>query len=118
MSRKTWLSLAVIAAIGWTGAGLLALTFASYVGWIGIFILGLIVLLITVSADLNADHPAHLPSAHLTAELHRRTTEGTREERLSRFADRIERNRGLYVARTFGIALALLGLGMFMRHQV
>lgn len=118
MTLRSWLILAAIAVIGWVAAGLIALTFVAHVGWIGIFIIGLIVLLAGVSVDLNADHPAHLPSAHLMARQYERLTGGSHDERLTRFAERLERNRLLYLLRTFGIAMVMLGLGMLLLRQL
>jgi hypothetical protein len=40
------------------------------------------------------------------------------QDRLARWAERIERNRLLYIARTIGIATILMGLNMFILHQL
>jgi len=47
-----------------------------------------------------------------------RTFEGTAEERLAKWAQRVEHNKWLYVARTVGIAAILIGLNMFIMHQL
>jgi len=44
--------------------------------------------------------------------------EGRPEDRLARWAERVERHRLLYIARTVGIALLVVGLNMFVRHQL
>jgi hypothetical protein len=46
------------------------------------------------------------------------TFESTTQDRLARWAERIERNRLLYIARTIGIATILMGLNMFILHQL
>jgi hypothetical protein len=46
------------------------------------------------------------------------TFEGTKEERFAKWAERVERNRLLYIARTIGIATTLIGLNMFIVHQL
>ena len=53
--------------------------------------------------------------------LHRqyaRSFEGTAEERLAKWAQRVEHNKRLYIARTVGIATILIGLNMFILHQL
>lgn len=116
MTLRAWIILAVIAAAGWTAAGLVALVFVAHVGWVGLLVIGLIVLLASIAVDLNADHPAHLPSAHLMARQYEKMLEGRPEERAARFAERLERRRLLYLVRTFAIALVLLGGGMTLLH--
>lgn len=118
MPNRTWTTLACIAIIGWVAAGVVALAFVAYVGWIGILILGLFVLLTSVSYDLNKDHPGHLPSAHLMAQQYENLLERSPVAKQQRFARRLARNRLLYLIHTVGIALVLLGLGMTLLHQI
>jgi hypothetical protein len=40
------------------------------------------------------------------------------EQRFARWAARVERNKWLYIARTIGIAAILIGLNMFIAHQL
>ena len=53
-------------------------------------------------------------SVALLRRQYERTFEGTKEDRL----ERVERNRLLYIARTIGIATVLIGLNMFIVHQL
>ena len=47
-----------IAITGWAIAGLMALALVSRVGWLGVLILGLAVLMVALRAELDADSPA------------------------------------------------------------
>jgi len=44
--------------------------------------------------------------------------DGTMEHRLARWVERVERNKWLYITRTIGIATMLIGLNMFIVHQL
>jgi hypothetical protein len=43
--------------------------------------------------------------------------EGRAEERLAKWAERVERNK-CYIARSIGIAAILIGLNIFIVHQL
>lgn len=118
MDPRHWLALAVIAAAGWTAAGLLALILVAHVGWAGIALIGLAVLLVASRQEMTEDSPAPLPTAHMLARQYEEMLECVPEARLARLALRAERHRLLYIARTFGGALVLLGGGMFLLHQI
>ncbi|WP_341705370.1 hypothetical protein [Ferrovibrio sp.] len=115
MRWRDWIVLAVIAAAGWSIAGLVALTLLSRVDWPGLALIGLLVLLVASRMEMTEDAPSHLPAPHLLA----RQTETPRdpEARLARLAERMARHRALYVARTFGLALVMLGGGMTLLHM-
>ena len=112
MRRSSWYALLLVAIVGWGIAGLIAFILVSLVGWLGILIIGLIICLVAVRAELDADAPAM--SVALLRRQYERTFEGTKEDRL----ERVERNRLLYIARTIGIATVLIGLNMFIVHQL
>lgn len=116
MRRSSWYALLLVAVIGCGIAGLIALTLVAMVGWLGVLIVGLIICLVAVRAELDADAPA--VSVALLRRQYEQTFEGTKEERLAKWAERVERNRLLYIARTIGIATILIGLNMFIVHQL
>ncbi len=116
MRRSAWYALALVAVVGSSLGGLIALTLVSRIGWLGVLMVGLAILMISVLAELDADAP--VASVALLRRHYDLTFEGTAEGRLARFAERLERNRSLYITRTIGIALVLLGLNMFIRHQL
>ena len=84
--------------------------------WFGILIFGLIICLAAVRGELAADSPAM--SVALLRRQYEQTFESTTQERLARWAERVERNRLLYIARTIGIATILIGPNMFILHQL
>jgi hypothetical protein len=115
MARSAWYALLFVTVAGWCLAGLMALVLVSRIGWLGILILGMVVLMIALRVELDADSPAM--SVALLRRQQEQRFEGTAESRLATFAERLERNRWLYIVRTIGIALSLLGLTMFSLHQ-
>jgi hypothetical protein len=46
------------------------------------------------------------------------SSERTAEERLASWAQWVEHNKWLYIARTLDIAAILIGLNMFIMHQL
>lgn len=116
MRRSSWYALWFVAAGGCGIAWAISVVLVSLVGWFGILIIGLILCLITTLAELDADSPAM--SATLLRRQYEQTFEGTTEGRLARWAQRLERNRLLYIGRTIGIAMVLIGLNMFIVHQL
>jgi hypothetical protein len=106
----------IVAAVGWGIAGLMAIALVSRVGWFGIMIIGFVIILVPLLAELDADSPAW--SVTLLRRQHEQTFEGRTEDRLARWAERVERNRLLYIARTIGIAMVLIGLNEFVLHQL
>jgi hypothetical protein len=116
MRRSSWYALMFVAVIGWGIAGLIAFTLVAIVGWLGILIIGLAICLVATLNELDADSPAM--SVALLREQYERTFQGTKEERFAKWAQRVEQNRSLYIARTIGIATILIGLNMFIVHQL
>jgi len=72
--------------------------------------------LVALNVELDTDSPAW--SATLLRRQYEQTFEGTTEERFERWAARVDRNKWLYIARTIGIAAILIGLNMFIAHQL
>jgi hypothetical protein len=116
MRRSSWYTLIFAVAVGWGIAGLIAFALVAKVGWLGILIIGLAICLVAVRAELDADSPA--ASVTVLRRQYERTFEARAEERFARWAERVERNRLLYIARTIGIATTLIGLNMFIVHQL
>ena len=116
MRHRSWYALALVVVAGWGIAGLMAWALVSMVGWLGILIIGLAICLVATLAELNADAPAM--SVTLLRRQYEQTFEGTREERFAKWAARAERSRLLYIAMTIGIAMILIGLNMFILHQL
>jgi hypothetical protein len=116
MRRPAWYALMFVGIMGSGLAGLIAVELVSRVGWLGVLMVGLAILMVAIFAELDADAP--VASVALMRRRYDQAFEGTAESRLARFAERVERNRWFYIARTIGIALALLGLNMFVLHQL
>ena len=114
MRRSSWYVLLFVVSLGWGIAGLIAFLLVSRVGWFGILIIGLAICLVATLAELQADSPA--ASGTLLRRQYEQTFEGAMEERFVRLAQRVERDKWLYVARTIGIATVLIGLNMFIVH--
>jgi hypothetical protein len=115
MRRSSWIVLLTVAIVGWTIAGVIALLAVTTLGWFGVMLLGLVTLVVALRVELDEEFPGTGPwaSAHLMRRQLEQQSEGTAEARLARFAERVERQRWLYIVRTVGIALALLGLNMW-----
>ena len=116
MRRSSWYALLIVATAGCGVAALIALLLVSLVGWLGVLIIGLAILLVAIRVELDAEAPAW--SVTLLRRQYEQTFEGTPEERPARWAARIERNKALYIARTIGLATVLIGLNMFILHQL
>jgi uncharacterized protein (DUF58 family) len=100
-----------------------AIGYGTRLGWFGVGLVGLAVLLISVQVDLDADHPVSLHS-HGSAELDlvaRQNSERIRaspEERLALFAARVKRRRILNLVRGIGLVLTIVGFGLFVKQQL
>ncbi|MBI3706625.1 MAG: hypothetical protein HY246_02920 [Proteobacteria bacterium] len=103
----------VAACIGWALLGLLAWKLVERVGWLGVALLGVIVLFVVQRAEMNEESSDIIvPGAH-------RGGDGPRaERRLADQAQKTEFERWLAATRAIGFALAALGAFMFMRHQL
>lgn len=100
-----------------------AIGYGTRLGWLGVGLIGLAVLLISMWVDLDADHPVSL-HPHGSADLNllaRRNSERFRaspEERLARVAAREKRRRILGVVRGIGLVLTIVGFGLFVKQQL
>jgi hypothetical protein len=110
-----------LALLAWGVAAILAWLLVGRIGWLGIALLGGAILLVAVRVELYEDIPNIRANRYLTERLldasNRETAAGS-EGRFRREASLAERNRWLYVMRTIGIALGLLGANMFILHQL
>jgi hypothetical protein len=116
MRRSSWYALMFVVVIACGIAGLISFVLVAKVGWLGILIIGLAVYFVTTRAELDADAP--VASVALLRRQYEQTFEGTTEERFAKWAERVERNRLLYIGRTIGIATILIGLNMFIVYQL
>jgi hypothetical protein len=116
MQRSAWVAVLLVVLAGWGIAALMAFTLVLLVGWLGILIIGLAICFCAAQAGL--DDQAPVASVALLRHQYAQTFEGTAEERLAKWARRAEHNKGLYIARTVGIAAILIGLNMFIMHQL
>jgi hypothetical protein len=103
-----------VAITGWLLAIALAITVVRYLLWFGVMLIGIVVLLAAQGAEME---PAS-SSPHLLRRRYEQTFGDSGDARLKRWAELWARDRWLYIVRTIGIALALLGLNMFIEHQI
>jgi hypothetical protein len=116
--RRTIIALAVA---GWAVAGLVAWLFVSVVGWFGILVIGVAILMVASLwrlDDQNALPSNAMGSSHLYAAQYERQFSRSPEESAAKHEAEDEFNRVLYVVRTIGIAMVLLGLNTFIIHQL
>lgn len=111
----------VLGAAGWALAGLIAWGLVSRIAWFGVALIGLAVLF--VASRWQIDDENALPTnptgaGHLYTAQYERQFARSPEEAASRKAAEAEFNRVLYVVRTIGLALLLLGVNMFIVHQL
>jgi hypothetical protein len=111
----------VLGAAGWAAAGVIAWALVSRIAWFGVVLIGLAILF--VASRWQIDDQNALPTnptgaSHLYTAQYERQFARSPEEAASRNAAEAEFNRVLYVVRTIGIALLLLGGNMFILHQL
>ena len=116
MQRSAWGAALFVVLAGWAIAALIAVTLVLLVGWLGILIIGLLICFCAAQAEF--DDQATVASVALLRRQYDQSSELTAEERLANWAQRVEHNKWLYVARTAGIAAILIGLNMFIMHQL
>jgi len=101
------------AAFGWAVLATVAWLTLRYLGWLGLAAIGVIIALIATRAELGEDAPGlPIPGAA------DRSPRMTPEDRLTRHAGRSDFERWCAAARAVGIALAVTGAVMFVRHQL
>jgi hypothetical protein len=116
--RRTQL---VLGAAEWAAAGLIAWALVSRIAWFGIALIGLAVLFVASRrqiGDENALPTNPAGAGHLYTAQYEQQFARSPEEAAARKAAEAEFNRVLYVARTIGLALLLLGGNMFIAHQL
>lgn len=117
--RLVWLAFGVALAL----IAIYAIGYGTRLGWFGVGIIGLAVLLISIRVDLEADHPVSL-HGHGSAEINlvaRQISERSRaspEERLALVAAREKRRRVLNLVRGVGVVLTIVGFGLFVKQQL
>ena len=117
--RLVWWAFGVALAL----IAVYAIGYGTRLGWLGVGLSGLAVLLISMWVDLDAEHPVSL-HAHGSAELNlvaRRMGERFRaraEERLALAAARAHRRRILSLVRGIGLVLTIVGFGLFVKQQL
>jgi hypothetical protein len=116
MRRSAWVAVLFVVLTGWGIAALMAVTLVLLVGWLGILIIGLAICFCAAQAEL--DDQAPVASVTLLRRQYAQTFEGTAEAWLAKWAERVEHNKRLYVAKTVGISAILIGLNMFIMHQL
>ncbi len=99
-------------------------TFAfSYVGWLGVGLVGMAGLVITTRLDLFGGHAmpeighGHNPVTLYAQQLERERTQ-TPEQKMAAAAQRVKHKRILYAVNTGLIAMTAFGLGLFFLHQI
>jgi len=119
MRRASWYTLMTVALAGWTIAGAIAWLTVQALGWFGVMLLGLAIIVVALRVELDEEFPGTgaYGSTHIMRRQLEQQHEGAPEARAARFAERLERHRLLYIVRTVGIALALLGLNLWALHQ-
>jgi hypothetical protein len=110
-------------ALGIIATAALATFAFSYVGWLGIGLVGMAGLVITSRLDLFGE-PAVPDIGHgrnpvtLYAEqLERQRAQTSPEEKMRAAARRAKRERTLYAINTALIAMTAFGMGLFFLHQ-
>ena len=116
MQRSAWVAVLLVVLAGWGIAALMAVTLVLLVGWLGILIIGLAICF--CAAQVELDDQAPVASVALLRRQYEQSLERTAEERLASWAQRVEHNKWLSIARTVGIAAILIGLNMFIMHQL
>src|SRR5215471_17004383 len=108
MHRSAWVAVLLVVLAGWGIAALMAVTLVLLVGWLGILIIGLAICFCAAQAEL--DDKAPVASVALLRRQYAQTFEGTAEARPAKWAERVEHNKWLYIAKTVGISAILIGL--------
>ena len=95
----------------------------TYIGWLGIGLLGLIGLLVTTRLDLHGGHAVPDTGQGTTAvDLYARQLEekakSSPDQMLADKARRADRSKLLYIINTFCMCLIILGFYMFIKYQL
>jgi len=111
------------AIIGFLIVGALAIALFQLVGWLAIALIGLLTLCASVWLDMLGGHALSDiqpggEAVHLLARQMAERQRASPEQKLALAAEEDSRRRRHYIARTVGIALTAVGIGMFLLHQV
>ena len=110
-------------ALGIIATAALATFAFSYVGWLGVGLVGLAGLVITTRLDLFDGHAmpeighGHNPVTLYARQLERQRAQ-TPEQKMAAAAQRAKRKRTLYAINTGLIAMTAFGFGLFFLHQI
>ena len=117
--RSFWL-----AVLFWSLVGLFAAVVSfSYIGWLGVGLLGLIGLLVSIRLDLHGGHAVPDTGQGTTAvDLYAKQLEekarSSPDEMLADKAQRDQRAKLLYVINTICMCLIIFGFYMFIKFQL
>ena len=117
--RAFWL-----AVLFWVVVALVvAVVSFTYIGWLGIGLLGLIGLLVSTRLDLHGGHAVPDTGQGTTAvDLYARQLEekaqSSPDQMLADKARRADRSKLLYIINTICMCLIILGFYMFVRYQL
>jgi hypothetical protein len=113
-------ALAIVATIGWAVAGLFTWLFVASLGWFGLAVIGLFVWFAALRVESDEEFPdtGAFGSTLLRQRFVERIQENSPDMKLANLAARAERHRWLYVMRTAGMTLVLLGAGMLIAHEL
>lgn len=100
-----------------------AIGYGTRLGWFGVGLIGLAVLLLSAQVDLDADSPGSLyfrgsAETNLVARQLSERFHASPEERLALAAARAKRRRVLGVVRGIGLVLTVVGFGLFVKQQL
>lgn len=100
-----------------------AVGYGTRLGWFGVGLIGLLVLVVSFQVDLDDDQPGSLhfgssAEINLAASQIGERFRASPEERLARAAARANRRRILNFIRGIGLVLTLVGFGLFVKQQL
>lgn len=117
--RRASLSI-ILAIIGWSVAGLLCWQLVRRVGWLGVAVIGIVTLLVAYRWSLDETNavPSYAGGSNplYKAQYDRQFGHSSPEHKASDRAMSVEFNRALYLLRTIGLALSMLGVSAFVVH--
>jgi uncharacterized membrane protein len=113
-----------VAVLFWVVVALVTAVFSfTYIGWLGVALLGLIGLLVSVRLDLHGGHAVPDTGQGTTAVgLYAKQIEEKKssspDQKLAEKERRAERSKLLYIINTVCMCLIIFGLYMFIRFQL
>jgi hypothetical protein len=113
--------LMAIALSAWLVIGIFVFITVAYVGFIGVGVVGLVLLFVCTLVELDADRPVGTGGIATPAFLARQVEVAAAqrpEERASSLADRLLSLQSIRFYKYLGAALAVVGIGGFLLFQV